>query len=271
MAVERGELADRIEKVDVEGLSIVDCRLSIGADEASPAASDGAVGSPGDSTRRATSSKRSGRRGAMARSGRGSSPFQASRTIRSSPSPVEAATRTGRPAAAAMSRDASAKGAGGGTSYLMLPVTRTRSPAAPSLAIRSASSRDCMAKAATPSRTPANHRRTRRYRRNERGEIRPLTRATGTPRARARSRSRGQISVSVRRIRPGRTAASARSTGPARSSGKEKTSIPSATRRRAASRPAAVVTDRPSRVPGSLRESSARRLRATPTSPTETA
>ena len=75
---------------------------------------------PRDSTRRATSSKRSGRRGAMTRSGRGERPCQASRTSDSSPSPVEPATNTGRPAAAAESRSASAKVGGGGEVVLQV-------------------------------------------------------------------------------------------------------------------------------------------------------
>src|SRR3982074_2117916 len=78
---------------------------------------------PRPRSRAATASKRSGRRGATARKGQISSgsDSQAVTMRSSSPSPVDAATRTGLPTAAAAKRAASENGGGVGGAYFTLP------------------------------------------------------------------------------------------------------------------------------------------------------
>ena len=147
-----------------------------------------------------------------------------------------------------------------------------RSGGAPSAAMRSASCALCMAKRPIASSERWRNRRGRGGSGgNERSESRPLTSATGIPRARARSRKSGQSSVSVRRTSPaGRRREPFRRARPGRRGRRRPEALPESARcgqlasggRR---------HRKPEPAPGARRASSASRLRATPTSPTETA
>ena len=185
------------------------------------------AGQPARPTRSSTSAARSGCRGARtsARSGSSASAARwASSTAVSSPRCVLPATQTrwrGRSPRSRRHRSI-VPGESGAGSFLMFPVTKTRSGSAPSAMIRRASSCDCMAKILTSARIARIRPRTSRYRRQDRSEMRPFAIMTGTPRAANARSALGQSSVSMHTNSAGSSARTARRIAHGRSSGKKR-------------------------------------------------
>ena len=140
--------------------------------------------------------------------------------------------------------------------------------------MRRASSADCIAKSAMRPKDPARATRARAGSgRNERSRDPAVDEGDRDAAAgrRARGRAARSPSRSAAPAPAGRRRAPARP-GPARSKGKAKMRGLGESVRSASSRPAAVVTERPMRQSRpSLCRSARSRLRATPTSPTDTA
>ncbi len=154
---DRGELADRVEEVDVAG----DCRVAI---VGLAIGSGGATRGRATAHSRATASKRSGRRGARTRRGRGRR-ARARHRARAPPRPRRSIRRRAR--RGRRRRDGAARrrgtAAASGRSYLRLPRSRTRSGAAPSASMRSrvlraTASRRARSRESEPARNPRTRR-----------------------------------------------------------------------------------------------------------------